>query len=626
MPSRYAFGPFTLDQTRRALMRDGMTVALSPKAFSILAVLVENGGSIVTKETLLSAVWPDLVVEESNLTFQMSVLRKALGEKRDGERYIATVPGQGYQLALPVRDEEMSEIIVEERSTATMVVEESSRLPLVAGAGAVGLIGLLLFLLWPRPERSATSVAAPVPVRIQSIAVLPFKPIVASQRDEALELGMADALINRISRLATVRPLTAVRNYGALDQDPVTAGRELGVDAVLDGSILSSEGRVRINARLLRVSDSKQLWQGQFDNDSSDIFRVQDSISERLAAALAVDLPAKGQRVRSHETDSVEAYRQYTLGRLHRFAMQNDRLDAAVGHFQKAIEIDPGYALAWAALGESYAVMPIGFDKPSHPNFRRAKDATLRALSLDPENAEAHALLGTIGFWSDWDWAAAERSFRHAISLSPNDGWMRTRYAHLLSNTGRHREAEREAQEAVRLEPLSPMINTLAGQFHLHEERHDAAMRQLERALEIAPDFWIVHLNLGKTNERMRRYDQAMRRYEIALERSGSNVEPLSMIGHLHALRGKKGEADAVIARLLELRRKSHVPATKIALPYVALGDYDAAIRWLGTACEERDVSLVFLNVNPRWAPLKSHHGFAGIERCVNLPRQPSME
>lgn len=619
-----SFGPFVVDRGRRVLLCDGAAVALTPKAFDVLVTLVDRAGTVVRKEELFRAVWPDTIVDENNLAFQISTLRKALGEKERGERYIATVPGQGYQLLVPLYSAERSEVVLQEDETVTVTVEETSisrRLVALVIALVMVAIGAVAAGLWLlRSRDSSGALAARAPGVVRSMAILPFRPIVAVQTDEALQLGMADALIGRISKAhgIAVRPLSAVRRYGALEQDPLAAGRELQVDAVLDGTIHHAAGRIRVTARLLRVADAQQVWQGQFEEGLSGIFTVQDSISQRLAAELSL---SEAEQPKVHRPANVEAYRAYALGVMHVQRLRREEIDAGIRHFRRATELDPQYAAAYAATAGAYAILPISSDAPPQENFRAARIAAKKALALDPDLAAAHVALGTIAFWSDWDWGASEESYQRALTLEPGNAEARTRYAHLLSNVGRHEEARVQIGEALRLDPLSRMVNTLAGQFHLQAGNLDAGISQLEHALRIDPDFWIARLNLGKAYEQQRRFDDALREFHRAHRGAGQNVGALAMIGYTHGLRGDRAAARQTLAELMAIARARPIAATKIALVHLGLGDREEAIRWLRRACDERDVGLTFLRANPRWSELRGHPGYDEIERCVNLPQ-----
>ncbi|MGK2855819.1 MAG: tetratricopeptide repeat protein [Thermoanaerobaculia bacterium] len=616
----FAFGAFVVDPAARQLLRDGSPTPLTPKAFDVLCALLQNAGRTVTKEELMRAAWPDSIVDEGNLAFQISTLRKALGDRGSEDRYVVTVPGQGYQFVRPVRviEHEELELAIEERDTTAITIEEpSSRSAWILAAGAVAIL-LISALAWGVIWRNRATV--PVSREIQSLAVLPFKPIVPAERDEALELGMADALISRIggNGKLLVRPLTAVRGYGGIEQDAVDAGRELGVDAVLDGTILSTGDRIRVTARLVRVADNVQIWSGQFDERSSEILSVQDSISRRLSREL--DLTPAAGRVRI-ATASEEAYRAYALGRLHYFRSHSVEVDKAIGHFKRAIALDEEYADAWAGLADSYAILPISADREPRENYGLARQAAMRAIELDPSSAEAYMTLGTVKFFHDWDWSGSEADFLRALELDPGSAIAHIRYAHLLSNTGRHEEAMVEARRAQRIDPLSLIINTLTGQFSLQAGDVDEGIRQLRHTLELDPDYWIARMNLGKAYEMRGEYDRALEELEKCRGRSGDNVEPLWMIGYIHGLRGEREKAQAVVDELLEAAGSRHIPAAKIALVYIGMGNRDEAFRWLFKACRDRDRTLAFLDANPRFRKLEDDPRFATVASCVDLPQ-----
>jgi len=632
--ARVAFGPFLLDRGKRILLREGAPVALTPKAFDILSTLAQGAGTVVTRDDLQRAVWPDTVVDESNLAFQISALRKALREKESGERYIVTIPGVGYQLVVPLRDPSEAaprpspEVILQQRETVTITVEETSSTPRAPRWTPHLTLGLALLVacvgfVWMATRPGQATSAGTTSSTIGSMAVLPFKPIVAARRDEALELGMTDTLIARIGSEhdVVVSPLTAVRRYGSLDQDPIAAGRELGVDAVLDGSIHSEGSRIRVTGRLLRVADRKQLWQGSYDERVSDIFALQDSITARLVSELSLQPRPRDTHVARHrDTRNVEAYRAYALGVMHVLRTRRDEIEEGITHFERAIALDPEYAAAYAELAQAHSILPISSDRPAKESFARARAAATRAIELDPELAQAHAVMGSILFWNDWNWTASEAAFRRAIALDPNNDLARIRYAHLLSNIGRHAESAEQARVAARLDPQNRLTAALAGQFLLQAGDVAGGIDQLEHALRLDPDFWIIHLNLGKAYEMSGRFDEALPAFERARKGSADSLEPLAMIGFLHGIEGRRAEALRVLDELMAISARRPVPGTKIALVHLGLGQRDEAFAWLHRSCVERDVGLTFLWANPRWRRLADDPRFAAIERCVGLP------
>lgn len=450
--------------------------------------------------------------------------------------------------------------------------------------------------------------------------MLPFKPLVNEGRDEALELGMADTLIARLSasRELVVLPISSVRRYGGLEQDPMAAGRELGAQAVLDGTIQRSGDRVRVTVRLLRVSDGETLWSGRFDDQKfGDIFAVQDSISERVAAGLALRLTGEERErlVRRHTADP-EAYDLYLKGR---FFISLAQPRQAIELFERAVNKDPNFALAHAGLADIYSRLPIAADVPSREAIPRATEAALKALEIDDRLAEAYTALGWIDFYYEWDWEGSEANHRRALEINPGDFSARLGYAHLLSNTSRHEEALREVERAIRLDPLSPLANALKGQFLFHARRYPEAVEQLRKTLEINPAFWVALVQLGRSYEREGRYEEAFQAFRKARE-SGGTTAPLSFAGYTYAASGRREEAEHVLRELLRsLSEGAYVPPYNVALIYHGLGDTTEAMRWLERAYDERDARMVFLGVDPLWDSLRSDARYTGLLERMKL-------
>lgn len=635
-PHIYEFGDFRLDAAKRLLLRGSEPVQLTPKVFDTLLYLVEHGGTVLTKDELMAAVWPDTVVEENNLGQNISRLRVVLGESRGENRYIATVPGCGYRFVADVKGGTGDTLAREPVSTSGLQLggkteagtvsnfPQSTRragkqkgsfsVALLAGIIVAGL-GVTGAYLWQMRIRPASG----LPVR--TIAVLPFKPLVVENRDEALELGMADTLISKLSgiRELTVRPLSVVRRYGGPEQDPFAAGRELGVEAVLDGQIQRWGDRVRVTARLVRIGDEKQLWAGQFDERFTNIFAVQDSISERVAGELAPRLTGEErERLEKRYTADAEAYQLYLKGRFFRDKRTREGTRRAVEYFRQALGRDPTYALAYAGLADCYRGLPIQSDVPSREAFPKAKEAVLKALEIDDQLAEAHTTLGWIKFWYDWDWGGAEKEYQRALEIDPDYPSAHVGYAHLLSSLGRHDEALEEADRALKLEPLSSFNGAMKGQALFHAGQYFQAVDQLQKTLEIEPNFWIGQLLLGRSYERAGRYEEALEAFRKARE-SGGTTAPLSFTGYTYAAAGRRGQAEHTLRELRSLSEEAYVPPYNMAVVYNGLGDSTEAVRWLERAYNERDVRMVFLGVDPLWDSLRSHPVFSSLLERMRL-------
>jgi DNA-binding winged helix-turn-helix (wHTH) protein/TolB-like protein len=430
----YKFGEFELDPAQRLLLREGRIVQLTPKAVDLLLALVASGGRVVSKEDLLQRVWPDSFVEEANLSHNIYKLREALGDNADGEQYIETLPRRGYRFVTTVQEVgDDGDVIIEEHSRSHIVVQESvvpsaidnapQALPVNRKPAprtlwmvvTVVIIASAAVTWWTFSRRNPTTTSA----SIRSIAVLPFKPLAADSRDEGLELGMADTLIMRLSSMpqVTVRPLSAVRKYMSLEQDATEAGRQLQVDAVLEGTVQKSGNRVRVTARLLRLSDGTQLWADKFDQRFSDVFALQDSIAERVAGRMSQKLSSGENFWSRRGTGNAEAYQFYTRGRYYWSTFRPEQIGDSIKYFKSAIEKDPNYALAYAGLADAYALAGIYGPLTVQEAYPRSRAAALHALQLDDSLADAHQTLGAVKLLGDWDWQGAAAELRRAIPI-----------------------------------------------------------------------------------------------------------------------------------------------------------------------------------------------------------------
>jgi TolB-like protein/Tfp pilus assembly protein PilF len=484
----------------------------------------------------------------------------------------------------------------------------SFKVPLFAALALLIPAGFTAFYFWPR-----SSIETP----IKTIAVLPFKPLVAEQRDETLELGMADALIAKLSvgEGITIRPLSATRRFNSVEQDSVAVGRGLGVEAVLDGSIQISGDRVRILAKLLRVGDGKQLWADQFDEKFTDIFNVQDSISERVAAALKIQLAGKEKK---RYTENIEAYQLYMRGRYHTLRLTRAETVKGISYFEQAIALDPNYALPYVGLANAYVPMALTSDMPSWEVIPKAKAAALRAVEIDPGIAEAHATLGMIFFWYDWDWKAAEKQCLQAIAVNPNSAEAHFSYAHILTNSKRHSQALAEVKRSRELNPLYLLTNALEGQILFFAGHYDEALETLNKAIDLEPNFWLSHLFISRVYGEKGMHTPAVAAAQKAGELSG-NSQSKAYRAYALTKGGKLREARVILEELLTLSTTRYVPSYNIALVYNGLGEQEKALDYLEKGFAEKDLRMVFLPVEPMWNNLRSDSRFISLLRRMTI-------
>jgi DNA-binding winged helix-turn-helix (wHTH) protein/TolB-like protein/Tfp pilus assembly protein PilF len=641
----YEFGPFRLDPAEHVLLRDGEHVALRPKEFAVLVALVENHGHVLTKDELLKGVWSGQLVEEGNLNRQISTLRRALGETSGEPQYVETIPKVGYRFVAPVREirGQGADLVIERHTIARIVTEEEEvanggdvfdpplepkalpasgekevnrRRSLALGAVVVLLVGLTLALAYAWSSRSSQETKTVATVR--SMAVLPFKAIGAEEEDEYLGLGMADALITKLSnvREINIRPTSAVRKYDAPGQDPVAAGRELRVEAVLEGNVQRVGDRIRVTVQLVSVRDGVPLWAEKFDEQFTNIFAVQDRISEQAARALTLGSGEK-ELLTKRYTENAEAHQLYLKGRYFWNKRTVEGLNKGIGYFNEAVEKDPSYALAYVGLADSYSLLSDYNGLPPKQTYPQAKKAAERALELDERLAEAHAALAFIKAAYDWDWPGAEGEYRRAIELNPNDETAHQWYAEYLSGQGRHEEAIAEIRRAEEINPVSLIINAVEAWVLYHARQYDQAIAQAQKVVEMDPHFAEVYEYLKRCYDQKGMYKEAIAARQMRRRLEGLDAEETQALREAAAATSarvywqKRLEQDAE-----ESKREPSTPFDMAEI-YAQLGEKDQAFAWLEKAYEERSFLMMYLKVAPKLDPLRADLRYADLLRRV---------
>jgi TolB-like protein/Tfp pilus assembly protein PilF len=587
----YNFGSFRLYAADRRLLRDGVPVQLAPKVFDTLVVLVENAGRLVGKEELLARLWPDTFVEEATLARNVSDLRKSLGESSGDRRYIETVPKSGYRFVSSVTQcsDDDTVIVTRSHTRSHIVVEEQTE-----------------------PG-----------VDFRSIAVLPFKPLSVNDADEYLGLGIADALITRLSNLPTitVRPTTAVMKYSGGREDPAAAGRDLRVEAVLDGAIQRSGERIRVTVQLVSVSRGAPLWADRFDEMFTDIFEVEDSISEQVASALALRLTGDERRLLNKRyTRNSEAYELYLRGRYHWNKRTEDGLEKSIECFLEAIAIDPGFALAHAGLADSYTLLgDVGLSavRPIEA-FTRGKLSAIKALEIDNALAEACTSLGHIHMHC-YEWTEARDEFERAVSLNPRYPHARQLRAFYFAFQDRIGDAIVEIEKALRLDPLSLPINMDLGVINYFAREYDKAIEQYHKTIDLDANFERAHFWLAGACEQKKMYDDAISEYQMALKLSGGSLEARASLGHAYAKAARRDDALCVLQELHREAGRKYVSPYDLAIIHLGVDDVDGAIAWLRKACDDHAGWMIYLSVDPRLDPIRADHRFQELLRRVGF-------
>jgi DNA-binding winged helix-turn-helix (wHTH) protein/TolB-like protein/Flp pilus assembly protein TadD len=643
----YEFGPFRLDLAERILLRDGEHIPLTPKAYETLVALVENSGRILDKEELLNRVWPDTFIEEATLAKNISTLRKVLSNGDGAREYIETIPKRGYRFVAGVRksEGEAPALLVQERTRTRIVAEEEESLaplpeptaPVTQPEAARGVVerrrllrlgviasvmllaGLAVVLYYSQPAKRDDGRATP---GVKSLAVLPFKFTGANKEDEFLGLGMTDALITKLGylRQVAVRPTSAVIKYEAEGQDVAAVGRELRVEAVLDGRVQKFGDRLSVRVQLVGVRDGAVLWSGEFARQSADILELQDAISRQVAQALAVSLTGEERELLTKRcTEDAAACEAYTKGRYFWNRRTPGWFEKAIESFEQAAEIDPGYSQAYAGLAETYLILGDHGVRPPKEVLPKAKAAAIKALELEGRLAEAHNTLANIHARFDWDAAAAEREFKRAIELNPGYALSYGYYAIHLSNLGRFDEAIAVMKQGLALDPLLISLHVYAAGIYEAAGRYDRAVAQARQALDLDASFGTAYRFLGRAYERKGMYEEALAAHHQAASFLGNNPSLKFDIGYTLAAAGRRPEAIKLLEELKALSAERYVRPYGIALIHLGLGENEQAIEWLYRALEDRDPFMANLVRERRLDPLRSDHRFKELVRKVGL-------
>ena len=465
--------------------------------------------------------------------------------------------------------------------------------------------------------------AAPAPEGERPrVAVLPLANLSGKSEDEFFADGITEELIQTLSRVGGLRVLarSSMMRFKNSARSPAEIARELGVSAVVEGSIRRAGAQLRVTARLVDTSTEESLWSQEYDREVRDVFAVQSDISERIASALQVEILGGERRVIERPaTRNVAAHTIYLEGRYLLNQRTEASLKAALERFGQAIREDPGFALAHTGLSDTYSTLAwLEFLRPRFA-FPRARAAAKRAIALDPASAEAHTSLGFVLFLYERSWVEAESEFRRAIALNPNYPTAHQFYSDYLKAMGRLEEAQVEVRRALELDPLSLGINTALGHVLYLSREYDAAIEQYQRALRLDPNFAQAHLWFGRPYLEKRRFPDAIREVEQAVRLSKESTMSLSVLGHVYAAAGRRDAAERILRRLVQRSRSQYVPSYWIALIQVGLGRRASAFTWLDRANRERSAWLAWVKVEPRFDSLRSDPRFATLLRRLKL-------
>ena len=591
------FGDFTLDESRRLVLRGVEPLHLSPKAFQLLSILIQESPKAVSKNDLQERLWPETFVTEGSLAGLVTEVRSALGDDRREPRYIRTLYGFGYSFTAPLAE-----------AAARSKPVRWGHLTAAALIAAVGIVVLLSL------RSSVAPVQANAPIR--SIAVLPFDASGTDRADEHLGLGLPDLVITRLSnvRQLIVRPTSAIREYAGQHVDSREAGQKLKVDAVLEGSIRTTPDRVRVTVQLLNVREQKPIWADQFDEKRSEMFVLEDNISARVAEALMMRLtPNEKSLLAKRYTANPQAYELYMQGR---YELERERREGQFGHRMKAVQLfeeaaakDPAYALAWAGVAQAYANNQLATIMPLSVAFGKAEAAARKALQLDPELSEAHCAAGAVKMYWELDYAGAERELRRALELNPRNTIALTSYGYLLQCLRRFDESIAVKERQIEIDPMNAGAHWALANSYLTARQDERGIWQALMVLSMEPNYTEIYVALTRTYALRGEYDKAIAYGQKLVQMSPSNPRALAFLGYALGKAGRKAEANQILE---QLKKNGHTPPFLIAVVYLGLGEREAVFPLLEQGINDRSYAIR-MNTEPVLDPLRSDPRFISL-------------
>ena len=619
----YEFEDFRVEVQERLLRSQGQAMAITPKAFDTLVLLLENAGRLVEKDTFFAKLWPDTVVEEASLAQNISLLRKLLSAGTDGTRFIETVPKRGYRFVATVRRIEAGETgsaaAVQTESAVPAVVaaeapkNRSRRVVLAAIALAALIAAVAGMLAYNGHQRPATGA-------IRSIAVLPLENLSGDPSQEYFSQGLTDELITALAQMHNVRVIsrTSVMQYAGVHKPMRQIAGELGVDAVVEGSVARSADRVRVRAQLIRAASDEHIWAEAYERDARDLLALQADLAHDIARQIGALMPP-GPRggLTAARTIDPQAHELYLKGRYFFGKREAEGYREAADYFQQAIAIDSNYAAAYAGLADAY-IFFVGF-MPASEVMPKARAAAEKAVQLDDSLADAHASLGLMAPYLDFNWEESRRQYERALQLNPNYATAHHWYGDgYLAPMGRLDEALSEIRKAEALDPLSPIIATDIGKDLYFARRYDDAIAALQKALVLDRNFTEAHSWLENAYAAKVMHAEAFADFETIR----SSLDPASVaatLAYLHARAGHPKEARHWLARLKQYARGQYISPGAFAIIHAALGDKDEAFRWMDEVCAQKTPHMTSLKIWEVYDPLRSDPRFGELVRRVGL-------
>jgi len=623
----YEFGAFRLDPAEQILLRGGEPVALTPKVFDTLVLLVQNAGRLITKDEFMSKVWGDAFVEDATLAQSISQLRKALADSE----IIETIPKKGYRFrgavrpvttlrepsptvgipATGVQGEAPSDIDEDER---VIRLPKAAYKPLLLAFAALMVITAAISLYFYGRKLSART-------KIRSLAVLPLQNLSGDPGQEYFVDGMTDQLITDLAQIHSLRVIsrTSVMQFKQTQRSLPEIAAALNVDAVVEGSVLRTGSHVRITAQLLDARQDRHLWAASYEREITNVLELQGQVAKSIVDQINVKLTrAEGETLTGRRPTNPAAYDALLTGK-YLFNRRNAAdAEKAIGYLQDSVEIDSNSPEAWAMLASCYTSLgsDLGAADPAKV-IPPARAAIAKALQLDPDLAEAHTTLAWIKLWYEWDWSGAEQEFRRSLELNPNNSAAHREYSHYLQLRKRFDEAIAQNNRAIELAPLDILPSIHLAWLYADARDGAKAVSQSQHVLEMDPSFTGAYLFVASGYELEGKWDDAIAAMEKA--KAAYPHAYFASMAYISAASGNKVRAQQALSELTEFSRHNYVSPLDFAAYYAAIGDRDKAFKYLDAAYRQHNTWMIALEVSPSLDNLRTDPRFQELERRVGF-------
>ena len=628
------FGVFEVDLRAGELHKHGLKVRLQEQPFQVLVVLLEHAGKVVTREELQKKLWPaDTFVDfDHGLNKAINKIRDALGDSSESPRFVETIARRGYRFLAEVKQVEsiaahIAEPVEEKprpakdrlvTAVSAAPAEQVRVAPSIARWIAVGSLVLLLLIAGAWIYRSGNR----PPSEIRSLAVLPLENLSGDAAQEFFADGMTDELITDLGQVSALRVIsrTSVMPYKRARKPLPEIARELSVDAVVEGTVLRSGDRVRIDAQLIQASDDKHLWAQSYEGDLRDTLALQNQVARAIAEQIRISVnPREQVALGRNQVVNPQAYVSYLKGRYFWNKRTAESLKAAEAYFNQAIEEDANYARAYSGLADTYALLGDWqyAAMAATEALPKAKAAAMKALQLDSGLGEAHNSLAFCLDGFDWDFKSAEKEFRRAIELNPGYATAHHWYSWHLSLVGRNTEAIAEMKKAQNLDPLSLIINADLAELLMIARSYDESIEQSRKTIEMDPNFGLAHNQLAQAYLQKGMNQEAILEFQKAVQLSEGSPTCAANLARAYATVGRRNDALQLLGDLKKSSTAVYSHASEIAVVYAALGDKDRAMNWVEKGYQERFNPGVLLR--PGFDPLRSDPRFENLVRRIGM-------